>query len=533
MPLRMKAYSKTSLKEQSRTKRFSDPNLVGQFILSTGLVSDPEGWTTERIGGWHLSRYPSLPVISLRGEDGSPVGWLLGYPIDGNGSLAIDGDEIRVPGLSDGTESSVEDFLYGFGGRFLAALVGVRHPRLYLDPCGSLAAVYCRHQERIASTPNLISFDAQTPYRVDLIHALGIPYTNAKFPLDLTPRHNVIRLLPNHYLDLSKWESVRHWPKKPLHNEGSVEEAVAVIAEITKRNIAAVVSKNPTYLRLTSGQDSRMLLACAKDFIDRLELFTVPIPDDVGLVDVDISTRIARRFRMRHLVPEYQEPKPSDLSEYMFRIAYGTGELRGWQASTMFRKADPSYIQLDGGVGGLERMGEGIGLRPGETITMKNLPDRFVRDCKAPRTSQMLALFKRWIETAPAVNAFQVLDLFEIEQVYGGWGGNLLYAESPDPGTIFYPMCHREIIERMITLPDEYRLKAILMRDIIRREWPELLSWPFSQPVGWKKIVQSAHNALKNLEFHGNRVRKMVRNPKGVARRILEGSLHATHTVSH
>jgi len=491
--------------------RLTVSQLAGQFIIGNTGIRVPDGWPTEKIGGWLLGRHSLLPRIWLLGDDSAIVGWLLGYPIDGNGSLLTDGEKRHIPGLSNGTGSGTEDFIYGFGGRFLAALVGVGHPRIYLDPCGSLAAVYCPHQEVVASTSNLIPFDGRTQNRIDLARELGIPDTNAMYPLELTPRSNVVRLLPNHYLDLSGWQSIRHWPKKPVHNEGSVEEAVATVAEITKRNIAAVVSKTPTYLRLTSGQDSRMLLACAKELADRLELFTVPIPDDGASIDVDIARKIARRFRLRHFVPEFQEPKPEDLAEYMSRIAYCTGELRGLRASTMFKQADPAYAQLDGGVGDLVRISEE--LRPGETISSKITTERLLSSCLAPRSDLTCSVLQRWLDSIPAVNAFQILDLYYIEQRMGCWGGNLHYAESPDPGFIIYPMCHRDIIEKMVTLPEEYRLSGALMRDVITREWPDLLAWPFNRPVGWKRVVHEARNSRRKLERQRSRVARAVRNP--------------------
>src|SRR3990170_2613750 len=305
----------TTMGRESITRQLSLSQLVGQFILDKAGMQVPEGWSSERIGGWILGRHSSLPGIRLLDAEDRPVGWFLGYPIDGNGFLLSGGDAVRVPGVSDGAESEVEEFIYGFGGRFLAVFVGVSRPRLYLDPCGSLSVVYCPHKEIVASTPNLIPYDDRTRDRVDLARTLGIPNSNAMYPLELTPRYNIERLLPNHYLDLSTWQSARHWPKKPLHSEGSVAEAVAAIAAITKRNIAAVVSRTPTYLRLTSGQDSRMLLACARDVADRLELLTVPIPDDGAFVDVAIARKIARRFRLRHFVPQFQKSMKEDIDE--------------------------------------------------------------------------------------------------------------------------------------------------------------------------------------------------------------------------
>jgi hypothetical protein len=493
------------------THRLDVSNLVGQFILSHCDEHVPDGWFAERTGEWVLGRHPALPGIRLLGEDDRNMGWLLGYPIDAGGKLWDGQETMLVPGEAWRSSSRLEQFIYGFGGRFLVIFLRPPYSRLYLDPCGLLSTVYCTHQKVVASTPNLIPFDRRTGERAELARDMGIPYTNAMYPLWLTPRHNVERLLPNHYLDLCNWQSVRHWPMKSLHSNGSIEEAVATIATITKRHIAAVVSNTPTYLRLTAGNDSRMLLACARDVAERLELLTLPIPDEGASIDVDIARRISRRFRLRHTVPQFQEPKQEDLDEYMFRISHSTGEYRGWQAATMFKSLDPAYAQLDGGVGGVERIGEV--LLPGEEELSEITPERLIDRCAVPRSALTLSTFKRWLETVPVDNAFHILDLYEIEQRLGCWAGIWPYAECDGPGFIMFPMCHREIIERMITLPAHYRLSGTLMKDIITAEWPALLEWPINQPVGLKRMSQFIRRAPHELTFLAGHAQKAFRNP--------------------
>lgn len=501
------------------TQKFNVSQFVGQFILRNGAMPVPEGWAEKRIGTWHLAHHASLPAILLHGVDGSPVGWILGYPIDGNGLLLSDGDERNLPGPSNSTESEVEDFIYGFGGRFLAALVGVSHPRIYLDPCGSLSAVYCPHQEVVTSTHYLISYDEHCGDHVDLARDLGIPDTNAMYPLELTPRHNVFRLLPNHYLDLSTWCVVRHWPKGPIRSEGSVDDLLPAIASSVNRNISAVVLRVPAYLYLTAGMDSRMLLACAKNFADRLVLFTVPIPDDDAYIDTVIARKIARHFHIRHFMPPFQPSTKADLDMYMERIGYSTGERRGWQAATMFKMGNPSYAHLLGNVGEVART---YWCRKEETENSSITPERLLEPCQAPASPLTLPPVERWLETVPAGNAIQVLDLFYIEQRLGCWGGVWPYAQTGSPGFVLFPMCHREIIRNMLSLPTPYRRSGCLGRDVIAREWPELLAWPFNEPVGFMHIILSARHARRRLDHQAGRVGKALRNPGWAAGKIWE-----------
>jgi len=484
-------------------------SLAQQFVVTAGAAAAPEGWPTERIGDWQLARHPSLPATPLVLEDGRAAGWLIGYPISAEGILLDGRTALRVP-AGDAAPGAIERFLDRFGGRFAAALVGLPEPRIYLDPAGSLAAVYCPHQRRVASTPALIPPDDATSTRSELVRALGIPYSQAMYPFDLTSRRAVHRLLPSHFLDLESWRAVRHWPTRPLADEGSLEEAAAEIAEIVKRQVAAVAKHGPTYIRLTAGADSRVLLACARSVLDRIELFTVPIEGPTGGLDADVARRINRLVRRPHLVATRTPATQADLDEYRFRIADGTGEPRGWQSCTMFKQARPTHAQLDGSVGGLER--------PRFFLASERAdPERLLELCQAPLVEETLDAARRWLAGLPTRDPFQILDLFKLEQRSGGWAALLPYAEARDPGFVLYPMCHRRVIERMLTIPRRARLEGsaerTLMRAIVAREWPELLAWPFNEPVGWLRVP----HYLRQTRL---RIQRAWRDPRGAARRL-------------
>jgi hypothetical protein len=412
----------------------------------------------------------------------------------------------------------LETFIYSFGGRFAVAVLDDRHPRFYLDPCGSLSAVYCAHQRIIASTPNLIPYDERTRDRVELAQAIGFPYKQGSYPLGLTPRYGVERILPNHYLDLSAWGTTRHWPAQPLQAEVEVKKAVAGIAALVKRNIAAVVTATPTYLPLTAGWDSRMLLACARTLADRLELYTAEIADERAAIDCDTARRIAKRFGLKHRVLKMQKATEADLQEWICRIASSTGEVRGWQSATMFKRLPGAHAVLDGMGGELAR---GYWWRDEDTATEVISPERLIGLCGCPLEDEPLARAHAWLETVPAANAFQVLSLFFLEQDCGCWAGVWPYAQC-DPGFVVFPFCHREIVERMLMLPVSYRRSGRLPRDIIAREWPALLEWPINQPIGAIRVLYR----LRKLKRKAAKTFHIPELLLGWVRGIISGPMH-------
>jgi hypothetical protein len=60
-----------------------------------------------------------------------------------------------------------------------------------------------------------------------------------------------------------------------------------------------------------------------------------------------------------------------------------------------------------------------------------------------------------------------------------------------------FPLCHREIIERILKLPVPYRRAGRLPRDIIDREWPALLDWPVNQPIGAARLRLGVEKAIR------------------------------------
>src|SRR5215470_12067320 len=144
----------------------------------------------------------------------------------------------------------------------------VREDRRWL--VGPLSAAHPRRPEsprlhgclRYAGS-GLLPVTDSTPYDVEWIMATDIPYTNAMYPLGLTPRRGVERVLPNHYLDLKQWALVRRWPKGDLPFDRDPSEAVRTVAATASRTIDGIAAAYSVQSPITAGRDSRLMLACS------------------------------------------------------------------------------------------------------------------------------------------------------------------------------------------------------------------------------------------------------------------------------
>ena len=190
-------------------------DLDGQFVLTQHSQFIPEQWQVQEKGAWLLGTHPSLPITHVCLANGFHIGWIIGYAITSSGDFCpsklcftVDLQEYNT------REETIETNLYEIGGRFAAIFLIDSISRFYLDPSGSLGTVYSLHLPLVASTPSLIDSDGHD-WDEEIIRILRMPNSGLWYPSGLTPKNSVARLLPNHFLDLSNWKSVRHWPKSP------------------------------------------------------------------------------------------------------------------------------------------------------------------------------------------------------------------------------------------------------------------------------------------------------------------------------
>lgn len=477
-------------------KRFDVTDLVGQFILCKSEEYTPPGWPVARQGNWLLSNHPVLPVVPMENSQASPLGWLIGYPISADGELLTEKATFDVEEDDGVFCERFETLLYAMGGRFAAVVFGGGESRVYLDPMGSLSAVYSPAHDIVCSTPPLIPYTKGCEDDRELIDATGIPDRNSFYAFGLTPRRSVHRIQTNHYLDLSTWETRRHWPQDPLEPDDDVETAALRIAELIKRQIAAVAARHLVHMSLTAGHDSRLLLGCARGCIDRVSLFTHRLDASADL-DCRVARALTRKVGLELNILKYLETDENELAKWLYRSGCCIGELRGWKALRTYRQLDPRRAELpgDGGeTGGVTFWRR----RHTETSPVDN--EELVERFRVPATPEILRRAREWRDGLPFTNTLRVIDLMYIEARLGGWAGLLPYADPVSTAFRVYPVCHREILERMLRLPTPYRRSRALPSDILQREWPELLGIPYNENIGWRRQVELAAINLKRLK---------------------------------
>jgi hypothetical protein len=206
----------------------------GQFLLHGQSKTRCEEWQPSQIGPFRLETHPSLPVVPIR-AGGRSIGVFLGYPIAPQQQYLP--PVAWVPHELDlNSPPALDEWLYAWRGRWVAIVHGPNlGTRLYLDAIGSLSCVYSSTQGFCASSPLLYPCERDE----ELIRTYGMPESGRFYPAGLTPFKGVTRLLPNHYLDLDRMTTYRHWP---LHNFKQQSDTADLITQIYSRLSANIRS---------------------------------------------------------------------------------------------------------------------------------------------------------------------------------------------------------------------------------------------------------------------------------------------------
>lgn len=460
----------------------------GQFVLGQAPRNVPEGWQESTIAGWTLAAHPALPSCVLRTRDGEDAGWLVGYCIDSHSELVTGVETLPFDRAEEVTAAPLESYLDTLGGRFLCIVLTRNVKRLYMDPVGMLAVVFARRTETAGSTNTLLEWILK---REITVREPRLGWLNAGqfYPAGLTGDAEVERVLPNHFLDLNEWRTVRHRLREPMEriDADSARDLVETIARRLAKQVEAVARRHETYMGLTAGRDSRMVLAASKNVIDRMEFLTFAYPDIHGARDVSAARFLARRHGLRHRTIPISVPEDSVKTEYLNRIGYAGhwGKARDFYAGCR-AYLDESKAFLTGFAGEIGRAfyWKKINWSENGPESASDVDARMLlKRMRLPLEARFEQAMERWLEGIARRDTPALYDQVYLEHRLGCWAAPHMYGAACFVVNLT-PFCHREIVDGMLRLPAEFKLRERLADGIIDVLWPELQRVPFQRKAG-------------------------------------------------
>lgn len=425
----------------------------------------------------------------MRARSGGTVAWVVGHAVTECGAFLRQGESFELPPGHD-----VPSFAQSLNGRFVVVELGRPDPIVHPDGCGSLGTVYAPAEESVASTSGLIPVSRHTPFALDRILSTDIPYRDAMYPLGLTPRIGVERLLPNHSLDCGSWTTIRNWPLEPIarvEGTGPFEHFYMTSVQATLRAVAATY---PLDLTLTGGRDSRLMLACMRGIATPLMAYTAKLSNITAWEDVRLAERVAAHAGLRHRTVGARTGS-RDLLRWAQRTAGETGEPNGWRGAAALAAQAAGRATITGVTADVSRLD---GYAPG-TLTEQNTPEVLLRRCRVGHRPEFLARARQWLDGLGHLDGISIVALFHIEQRLGCWSAVIEYGELGSASARLCPTTSGAIVRGSLALPDDYRLERQLHERVIAAAWPELLDVPFNEGISAPRWLREIFRLRKRL----------------------------------
>ncbi len=483
----------------------------GQFILGPAFVDAPENWQRRVVNGsLRLMAHPDLNVVQ------ATSGWdsisLIGYLLDPGNPGASDSTILNqlLPLTFDWL--ALLGRLAHLGGRWILIVGDGTTFRLLHDPMGLRQVFYLEsnHPGELwcASQPGILARIAGLHLDEEVltfVRSHAWPNGEHWLPGEVSPFRQVKHLLPNHYLDLATGRVERYWPARNFERL-SLDDCVEQCAATLSNLMLSAHRRFDLAISLTSGWDSRLVLAASKPFARDLICMTLRT-QSVASADVEVPALLLKRLGLRHeIVDGYAE---ADTCFQRILAANVPLPHPDWAADAwaILRRYGYTRVAVTGCGGEFARRRVS---RKHELIT----PELLCSRGGMPVSPIALHAFAHWLSDLPIYN-HDVWDLFRWEQRAGNWLamcqlelGDVAWQDN------FTPYNCRGLLERFFSVDVQHRWapRCELQRRLIRRLWADTLALPINpHKQKPRRIRRLANYGLAA----GKRLWRAVRAPHG------------------
>jgi hypothetical protein len=456
-----------------------------QFVLGPEPLLGAAGWLSDQISpSLYLSHDPDLTVASVTDKRGVP--WrLLG--------TAVQSDPEAPAPLQQLTNYEKGDLLDVYGswtGRWLL----LSDSELHLDACGILGCFYrtihggATAELWASSSPALI---AAPPGRERIErHAPRLHWGKGMewYPPPKSGFTGVSRLLPTQILLLAAEAEPRVLARSPLVDVGrpTYDESVDALQRSLVTSLSRLGARGePMWLPLSSGLDSRLILAAAKHADLPLETFTQEYPL-MSTGDRRYPPLLARELGYSHTFIRPAGFSRRRMELFDAHCARHCVEVdRRFFAHKQWEAIRPPAQILRGAVFWAHTMNR---MFPAPVVgdLVQAISTRFGFD-KFHRDScshfEGIAEWVDWVARTPHAG-LDWRDRLFLEQSNAGWVSSVEQALDLTAYERFYVANSHVYVSTTLALSEETRRSKRHHVDLIRRMAPELLRFPFNPPDG-------------------------------------------------
>jgi hypothetical protein len=477
-----------------------------QFIFCQKEIQDFDHWQKYTVNNYFLYVHPKLKVTKVSRK--SKELFLLGSLFDSTNKMATDEDITEK--LIDVNE--FKDLLAkseNYTGRYVLIYKDDRGVKLFHDPSASRRVHYLMDEEKFccATQPHLIAKYLDIPktsnmevlnfYKSDQFYShnqVGVMENTIYDPIKL--------LTANFYIDITNRKVIRFWPYRKL-NSISLNEGIELVTKELKGFMANIHQRNKIVMGVTAGNDSRLLLASAREFKDDIFIYVFHLPrmKNERHQDLEAFQKIVRLGNMKgKIVSHNPKVDPDFKAIYDKNNEFASQEnlslIYNFHYKECADKLNVSTTMSDV-------------TRNFFSSAIKVTPEILTNLWYYKGNKYVLDIYKRWLmeveEYANALN-YNILDIFNWEERISSWQSYYL-SDCDIARDEVAVLNSRKVLEIMLSVPAKYRdmHTNIFHRSMVKKMWPELGTVSYN-PNFKKKVSYS----LKKMGIYWP-IRKAIR----------------------
>ena len=430
-----------------------------QYILSPVKINHEGLFSYFKIDNdYHLLYHIDLPFTSVFNKDEKIC--LLGDIMD---PLNPDYKNSDILNFLIKKSNSIEVEICKYSGRFVLLYKNEEEIKIFHDPSATRKVFYSidKKQFWISSQPHLIAIQRNLKKTTD--NEVLNYYSSKEFTkhenagiYDYTSYSEIKQLMPNHFLSTKYLKPVRYWPNRKIQ-QFQMQEVIPECAKIIKGSILSISNRYKIMLPVTSGIDSRCLLAASMDQSNNIYYY---INLTHGMTrkhpDIRIPSKLFQKLKMNFYVEEIDE-NISDEDSLFKKIYFQNNEYASKKYmhviyNYLIKFSD--YINLPGA---FIPVAKNNFYYPSERIDGNVLAKlnylekfRFVGD-----------LYSKWLNEAYRISQdynINILDLFYWEERVGNWRTQIQIDKDIAQEEIC-PYNSRTLVELMLGVNKNYRMK--------------------------------------------------------------------------
>jgi hypothetical protein len=474
-----------------------------QFMLSSSPEFGFSDWNNIKLNdSAYLSVHPELEVN--QSSYNSIRLTLLGFIVD---PFAPDKSNKEVLDQIVKGAKNFEDVVANtnaLAGRWIILYLDANSFKMFNDPCGQRRAYYFKNGDGFlcGSDPSIIGHfvKLEEDKSKDIQEFVTSPnFESAEhcWMGEDTIYTGVKHLMPNHYLDLRQWKAIRYWPNKHLEKI-DLMQGVEIASAILKGTLLAASKRQPLAMAVTSGWDSRVLLAASKEICNDVTYFVSEDPESSPL-DTIIPSKLFKDLGLPFEVQLCKDKEVLD-PEFISYLKKSVTLSRAKYYNNIYKYYTDfkGKLNVNGNVSEVVR----IVIYPTTPMKLSGAAFASVKYLGYKNLHYPAVQMDKWLDDIHPLcikYGYNILDINYWEQRMGNW--QTLYSAEQDLAMdCISPFNNRFLLTTLLGVDIKYRIHPnfTLYTEIIKNLWPEVLS----QPVGKKTFKAHTKNLIRQTIMH-------------------------------